>query len=171
MPSKKSSTETEKKSASKTTTRSKPAARAHTAQSAAPSRQRAQTKNAKGKTVKTAKASRPRGPSAGANIPSTIARSDRHAQSLWRKALASAEKTYGDGALAHRVAYSALKHEYEKTGNRWVRKDEAGPSDAQAARGPATRPRSTDKPTRTGRGHVVRKSGSPVDLHAKPPGR
>ena len=168
MPSKKSSTETEKKSASKTTARSKSAPRAHTSRSAASSRQRVQAKNA---TSKTAKASRSKSPSAGANIPSTIARSDRHAQSLWRKALASAEKTYGDGARAHRVAYSALKHEYEKSGNRWVRKDEAGPSDAQAARGPTTRPRSNDKPAHTGRGRVIRKSGSPAELHAKSSGR
>ena len=168
MPKKKSSTETEKKSASKTTARSKSAPRAQASRSATPSRERVRAKGAQGKT---AKASRSRSPSAVANIPSTIARSDRHAQSLWCKALASAEKTYGDGARAHRVAYSALKHEYEKSGNRWVRKDEAGPSDAQAARGPTTRPRSTDKPTRTGRGRVIRKSRSPAELHAKSSGR
>ena len=168
MPKKKSSTETEKKSASKTTARSKSAPRAQASRSATPSRERVRAKGAQGKT---AKASRSRSPSAAANIPSTIARSDRHAQSLWCKALASAEKTYGDGARAHRVAYSALKHEYEKSGNRWVRKDEAGPSDAQAARGPTTRPRSTDKPTRTGRGRVIRKSRSPAELHAKSSGR
>ena len=168
MPREKSSTGTEKNSASKTTARLKSAPRAHTPRSAASSRQRVQAKSA---TSKTAKAGRSKSPSAGASIPSTIVRSDRHAQSLWRKALASAEKTYGDGARAHRAAYSALKHEYEKSGNRWVRKDETGPSDALAARGPTTHPRSTDKPAHTGRGRVIRKSGSPAELHAKSSGR
>ena len=169
MPRKKPSTEPEKKSASRTKARSKSPSSKLTPRSAG--RERVNAQGAKSKTTKTVKASRSGSPSARATIPSTIARSDRHAQSLWRKALASAEKTYGSGARAHRVAYGALKHEYEKSGNRWMRKAEAGPSDAQAARGPTTRPRSTDKPARTGRGHVIRKPGSAAELHAKSSGR
>ena len=171
MPSKKPSTEPEKKSASRTTARSNSVASKSALRSAAAGRRRIRAKSAKGKTVKTAKAGRSESPSVRTSTPSTIARSDRHAQSLWRKALASAEKTYGDGARAHRVAYAALKHEYEKSGNRWARKAVAGPSDAQAARGPTTRPRSTDKSARTGRRHVIRKPGSPAELHAKSSGR
>lgn len=80
------------------------------------------------------------------SIPKTILRSDRHAQEIWRKAHDSAVQTYGEGGRAHRVAYAALKHEYEKRGDRWVRKSEKGPSDPQAARGPTTHPKSTDEP-------------------------
>jgi cation transport regulator ChaB len=71
-------------------------------------------------------------------IPSTIQRSDKHAQEIWEKAHDSAVETYGEGGRAHRVAYAALKHQYEKKGDKWVRKAEKGPSDPQAARGPRT---------------------------------
>jgi cation transport regulator ChaB len=77
-------------------------------------------------------------------IPSTIMRSDEHAQAIWKATHDSAVKTYGEGGAAHRVAYAALKHQYEKRGNKWVKKQEKGPSDPQAARGPTTRHRSTD---------------------------
>ncbi len=79
-------------------------------------------------------------------IPSTIMRSEEHAQHLWKAAHDSAVETYGEGGRAHRVAYAALKHEYEKKGDKWVRKAENGPSDPQAARGPTTRKKSTDAP-------------------------
>ncbi len=89
-------------------------------------------------------------------VPSTIERSDKHAQSIWKKAHDSAVKTYGEGGRAHRVAYAALKHEYEKKGDKWVKKNHKGPSDPQAARGPTTRPKSTDKPRApTARGKVM----------------
>ncbi len=58
-----------------------------------------------------------------AAVPGTIERSDRHAQNLWRKTRTVAMKTYGDDALARRLAFSALKGEYERRGNRWVRRD------------------------------------------------
>lgn len=79
------------------------------------------------------------------DMPSTIVKSDKHAQDLWKKVHASAVKTYGEGASAHRVAYAALKNEYKKQGDKWVRKAHKGPSDPQAARGPTTRPSSTAK--------------------------
>lgn len=79
-------------------------------------------------------------------IPSTILRSEEHAQHLWKAAHDSAVETYGEGGRAHRVAYAALKHEYEKQGDKWVRKAEKGPSDPQAARGPTTPKKSTDEP-------------------------
>lgn len=68
-------------------------------------------------------------------MPSTVQRSDDHAQDIWREAHDSAVDTYGEGGRAHRVAYAALKHVYRKSGDRWVRKDRKGPSDPQAARG------------------------------------
>jgi cation transport regulator ChaB len=71
-------------------------------------------------------------------VPQTILRSEKHAQHIWQKAHDSAVETYGEGGRAHRVAYAALKHEYEKKGDKWVKKAEKGPSDPQAARGPTT---------------------------------
>ena len=67
-------------------------------------------------------------------MPSTIARSSKKAQRTWVKAHDSAVETYGEGERAHRTAFSALKHSFEKKGDRWVEKDEKGPSDPQAAR-------------------------------------
>ena len=80
------------------------------------------------------------------DLPSTIERSDKHAQEIYTKTLESAEQTYeGDQEAAHRVAFAALKHQYEKKGDRWVKKGWKGPSDPQAARGPTTRVKSTDE--------------------------
>ena len=66
-------------------------------------------------------------------IPSTIERSDDHAQALWSAAHDSAVDSYGEGERAHRTAFAALKHEYEKVGDHWERKAEKGPSDDRAA--------------------------------------
>ncbi|HXK32407.1 MAG TPA: ChaB family protein, partial [Dehalococcoidia bacterium] len=89
-------------------------------------------------------------------MPDTIRRSDRRAQEVWSKAHDSAVKTYGEGGAAHRVAFAALKYEYKKSGDKWVKKAQRGPSDPQAARGPTTRKKSTD-PDRapTARGKVA----------------
>jgi cation transport regulator ChaB len=67
-------------------------------------------------------------------LPSTVARSDEHAQATWAKTHDSAVESYGEGERAHRTAFSALKHGYEKVGDHWEPKAEKGPSDAQAAR-------------------------------------
>ncbi|MDF3049106.1 MAG: cation transport regulator ChaB [Pseudonocardia sp.] len=71
----------------------------------------------------------------GADIPSTILRSDKKAQDTWAKAHDSAVESYGEGERAHRTAFSALKHTHEKVGDHWEPKEEYGPSDDQAARG------------------------------------
>jgi cation transport regulator ChaB len=76
-------------------------------------------------------------------IPSTITRSDEHAQHIWKKAHDSAVETYGEGGRAHRVAYAALKHQYEKKGDRWVKKGWKGLSDPQAAQGAKDKPKPT----------------------------
>jgi cation transport regulator ChaB len=68
------------------------------------------------------------------DLPSTIERSDEHAQSTWMKAHDSAVETYGEGERAHRTAFAALKHSYEKVGDHWEPKEKKGPSDEQAAR-------------------------------------
>lgn len=80
------------------------------------------------------------------DIPSTIMRSDKHAQAIWKKTHDSAVETYGEGEAAHRVAFASLKHSYKKEGDHWEQKDHKGPSDPQAARGPTTRHKSTEDP-------------------------
>jgi cation transport regulator ChaB len=67
-------------------------------------------------------------------LPSTLRRSPDKAQRTWIEAHDSAVDQYGEGERAHRTAYSALKHSYEKVGDHWEAKQEKGPSDAQAER-------------------------------------
>jgi cation transport regulator ChaB len=69
-------------------------------------------------------------------LPSTLERSSRDAQRTWIKAHDSAVEQYGEGERAHRVAYGALKHTYEKVGDHWERKEHGrkGPSDPRSAR-------------------------------------
>ena len=67
-------------------------------------------------------------------MPSTLRRSPTKAQQTWAKTHDSAVQTYGEGERAHRTAFSAVKHSYEKVGDHWEPKDHKGPSDAQAAR-------------------------------------
>jgi cation transport regulator ChaB len=75
-------------------------------------------------------------------LPGTLKRSPDKAQRTWAKAHDSAVETYGEGARAHRVAYAALKHTFERRGDHWEPKDGKGPSDPQAAQsGPASRRR------------------------------
>jgi cation transport regulator ChaB len=66
-------------------------------------------------------------------MPSTIRRSDKRAQEIYVKTHDAAVEEYGEGERAHRTAYSSLKHEYRKSGDRWVSKGHRGPSDPQAA--------------------------------------
>ncbi|MEV7964594.1 ChaB family protein [Sphaerisporangium sp. NPDC088356] len=72
-------------------------------------------------------------------LPSTIERSPKKAQETWIKAHDSAVRTYGEGERAHRTAFAALKHSFEKVGDHWEPKAQKGPSDAQAARGTPAR--------------------------------
>ncbi len=65
-------------------------------------------------------------------LPDTVKRSPAKAQRTFAKAHDSAAEQYGEGERAHRVAYAALKHSYEKVGDRWEAKDEKGPSDPRA---------------------------------------
>jgi cation transport regulator ChaB len=68
-------------------------------------------------------------------LPSTLKKSPEKAQRTFAKAHDAAAKEYGEGERAHRVAYSALKHSFEKVGDRWEPKDEKGPSDQRARSG------------------------------------
>jgi cation transport regulator ChaB len=65
-------------------------------------------------------------------LPSTLKRSPAKAQRTYEKTLEHAEKEYGDGERAHRTAYSALKHSFEKVGDHWEAKDHKGPSDPRS---------------------------------------
>jgi cation transport regulator ChaB len=69
------------------------------------------------------------------DLPSTLERSPKKAQRTWKKTHDSAVDTYGEGERAHRTAYSALKHSFEKVEDHWEPKDEKGPSDPQAKKG------------------------------------
>jgi ChaB protein len=68
-------------------------------------------------------------------LPGTLKRSPAKAQRTWAETHDSAAKEYGDGERAHRTAYAALKHSFEKVGDHWEPKDRKGPSDPQAAQG------------------------------------
>ncbi|BCI54259.1 hypothetical protein NIIDNTM18_35370 [Mycolicibacterium litorale] len=68
-------------------------------------------------------------------LPSTLKKSDEKAQRTFAKAHDSAAEEYGEGERAHRVAYSALKHSYEKVGDHWEPKGKKGPSDSRAKSG------------------------------------
>jgi hypothetical protein len=77
---------------------------------------------------------------ASKELPSTLQRSPKKAQETWSKAHDSAVKEYGEGQRAHRTAFAALKHSFEKVGDHWEPKGRKGPSDKQAARStPASR--------------------------------
>lgn len=78
-------------------------------------------------------------------LPDTLKRSPKKAQRTFAKAHDAAAEEYGEGERAHRTAYSALKHSYEKVGDHWEPKDSPGPSDAQAEGG-----RGTDRETAGG---------------------
>ena len=67
-------------------------------------------------------------------LPSTLQRSPRKAQRTWAEAHDSAVESYGEGERAHRTAFSALKHSFEKVEDRWEPKKRKGPSDPQAAK-------------------------------------
>jgi cation transport regulator ChaB len=82
-------------------------------------------------------------------LPGTLKRSPKKAQDTYAKTLDSAEEEYDSTARAHRTAWSAVKHSFEKVGDHWEAKDEKGPSDPQSAqRGKAARDR--PKPTAGG---------------------
>ena len=78
-------------------------------------------------------------------IPSTLQRSPEHAQEIFEKTLDSANETYGPGERAHRTAFAAVKHEYEKVGDHWEEKESSGPSDSGAAGSRGSGSRSSGK--------------------------
>jgi cation transport regulator ChaB len=80
-------------------------------------------------------------------IPSTLRRSPQKAQRTFAKAHDSAADEYGDERRANQVAWAAVKHSFEKVGDRWALKERGkkGPSDEQAKGG-----RNTNRQTKGG---------------------
>ena len=78
-------------------------------------------------------------------LPETLKRSPKKAQDTFIKTHDSAVDQYGEGERAHRTAFAALKHSYEKVGDHWEPKESPGPSDDQAERSTpqSARPRET----------------------------
>ena len=66
-------------------------------------------------------------------------RSPKKAQDTYAATHDSAVEQYGEGERAHRTAFSAVKHSFEKVGDHWEPKAKKGPSDAKAAGGRDTR--------------------------------
>lgn len=88
-------------------------------------------------------------------LPGTLQRSPEEAQRTFTKAHDSAAETYGEGERAHRVAYGAVKHKFEKRGDHWEPKDGKGPSD----------PRSKNPQARQNKGKSL--GGVDVEGHSK----
>lgn len=84
------------------------------------------------------------------DLPATLQRSPAKAQRTYEKTLRAAEEEYrGDEERAHRTAYGAVKHSFEKVGDHWEPKEEKGPSDAQAEQSGAA---ARDRPKQTAEG-------------------
>ena len=90
-------------------------------------------------------------------MPSTLQRSPKKARETWGKAHDNAVDSYGEGERAHRTAFSALKHSFEKVGDHWEPKKEKGPSDPRA--------KMSGKAARAGRGKTF--GGVDVEGHTK----
>jgi cation transport regulator ChaB len=68
-------------------------------------------------------------------LPSTLQRSAKKAQRTFTKAYDAAADQYGSAKRANQVAWSAVKHAYEKVGDHWEKKGSMGPSDKRAEQG------------------------------------
>jgi cation transport regulator ChaB len=78
-------------------------------------------------------------------LPGTLIRSSAKAQRTFAKAHDAAAEQYDSAERAHRVAYAAVKHSYEKVGDHWEAKEEKGPSDERAERGGLNNPVSSEE--------------------------
>lgn len=76
-----------------------------------------------------------RGQAKQSELPSTLKKSPAKAQRTFAKVHDAAAEQYGEGERAHRAAYSAVKHSFEKVGDHWEPKDQKGPSDERAESG------------------------------------
>jgi len=58
-------------------------------------------------------------------LPGTLQRSCAEAQAIFLKAHQEAIQAYGEGDEADRVAYAALKPQFEKCGDHWIARTES----------------------------------------------
>jgi cation transport regulator ChaB len=68
------------------------------------------------------------------DLPGTIQRSPAKAQRTYAKTLENAHEEYDSEERAHRTAYAAVKHSFEKVGDHWEPKNRKGPSDERSKR-------------------------------------
>jgi cation transport regulator ChaB len=78
-------------------------------------------------------------PASKEKLPGTLKRSPAKAQRTYKKTLDAAHEEYGSEERAHRTAYAAVKHSYEKVGDHWEPKRRKGPSDEAAKGGRSAR--------------------------------
>jgi cation transport regulator ChaB len=71
-------------------------------------------------------------------LPGTLKRSPKKAQRTYMETLDSAHEQYDSEERAHRTAFAAVKHSFEKVGDHWEPKKQKGPSDPQAKGGRRT---------------------------------
>jgi cation transport regulator ChaB len=101
------------------------------------------------------------------DLPSTLQRSEQHAQDVYSETLDSAEQEYGDGERAHRTAYAAVKHSYEKVGDHWEPKDQKGPSDSGAEQsGPGAHPTKGGVDANASKEHLLEVARK-LDVHGR----
>lgn len=55
-------------------------------------------------------------------LPGTLQRSCAEAQETFLRALDDALRTHGEGDQANRIAYAAVKRDFEKCGDHWIAK-------------------------------------------------
>ncbi|HZU13031.1 MAG TPA: ChaB family protein [Chloroflexota bacterium] len=55
-------------------------------------------------------------------MPDTLKRSPKAAQTVWQRAYDRAAREQGEGRKAERAAFQVLREQYEKKGDRWVKK-------------------------------------------------
>lgn len=67
-------------------------------------------------------------------MPGTIRRSPPKARRTWRKTHDRAVEEYGEGERAHRTAFAALKHGFEKVKDHWEPKRRKGASDPRSTK-------------------------------------
>ena len=69
------------------------------------------------------------------DLPGTLQRSPKKAQRTYQETLDSAHEQYDSEERAHRTAFAAVKHSFEKVGDHWEPKEKRGPSDERAEEG------------------------------------
>jgi cation transport regulator ChaB len=97
------------------------------------------------------------------DLPGTLQRSPAKARRTYREAHDSAVETYGEGERAHRTAFAAVKHSFEKVGDHWEPKKRKGPSDPQAAKSGKAARKGSSKPS----GGVAAAGNSKEELYER----